>query len=288
MTLSAFLQKYFVERQLRHLDPLEPLTVQADDSLDSTIGKMVEAKIGSLVVTDKAGLLTGILTEGDIFARGKPHLNDPSIVTVQEVMTPNPSALRVHSSISRAIFELSTRKIRHLPIVDSSKFAIGVVSSTDLIDYIVQKCQSDEMYIDSRLDETLQSFVWSIANPHPDILHKESTIEEALDVLLKKRSRILLVRDKDTAKLVGIFSERDYLRRVYGKHELDSTLEEVMTPLPLKADGAVTLQEACEMFFRGDMRHLPIVHSVTEEVRILPIGKAFDVLSDTILGELES
>jgi len=65
----------------------------------------------------------------------------------------------------------------------------------------------------------------------------------------------------DEGRLVGIFTERDLLRRVVAKRrDPERTLiREVMTPDPVYATPDDTLEDAKRLMARVKSRHLPIV-----------------------------
>jgi CBS domain-containing protein len=85
----------------------------------------------------------------------------------------------------------------------------------------------------------------------------------------------------EDGQLVGIFSERDLLRRVIAraKHLEKTTLREVMTPDPVTATPDENRQSAIRKMLAVACRHLPIVVD----------GDVIDMLSmrDLLFDELE-
>ena len=77
--------------------------------------------------------------------------------------------------------------------------------------------------------------IWSIG--------PQETAFKALETMAQRNVGALLVIDK--GKLVGIFSERDYARKVIlkGKSSKDTTVGELMTPDVFYASPENTLQE---------------------------------------------
>ncbi len=68
-----------------------------------------------------------------------------------------------------------------------------------------------------------QKEIWSV--------RPESTVFDALMLLKQKEIGALMVMD-GKGKVVGIFSERDYARKIIlkGKASKDTAVEEIMTP----------------------------------------------------------
>jgi CBS domain-containing protein len=95
--------------------------------------KMREHDIGSLVVVDGAGNVTGILTERDVVAlvaRG----GDAGLTRIGASMTPFVVTCSLNTPIADVVRLMSGNKIRHLPVVEDGK-PVGMVSSRDLLDY---------------------------------------------------------------------------------------------------------------------------------------------------------
>ncbi len=87
----------------------------------------------------------------------------------------------------------------------------------------------------------------------------DQTVEAAVSVMASREVGAVLVVEQD--RLVGIFSERDLLRRVCAKgRSLDKTsLREVMTPDPVTASPGESRLIAVAKMQRAGCRHLPVV-----------------------------
>lgn len=106
-------------------------------------------------------------------------------------------------------------------------------------------------------------------SPVVHVMGPEQTVAEAVEVMA--RNEIGIVPIVDRGRLVGVFSERDLLRRVIAKQRpTDATpLREVMTPEPATASPAEGRDEAMRKMQEVGCRHLPIVVS----------GEIIDMLS---------
>ncbi|MEB3851183.1 MAG: CBS domain-containing protein, partial [Desulfurococcales archaeon] len=91
-------------------------------------------------------------------------------------------------------------------------------------------------------------------------LRPDSTVEEAVRVMAERNIGLILVVD-DEGNLVGVFSERDVIRRVLarGLDPAKTRLSEVMTPNPKSIDPEATVEEALRLMARLGVRHLPVV-----------------------------
>jgi CBS domain-containing protein len=93
--------------------------------------------------------------------------------------------------------------------------------------------------------------IWTIA--------PNATVFEGLRIMAKRNIGALLVIDKDN--LVGIFSERDYARKVIleGKSSKDTAVGELMTKDVYYIDPKNTLQESMAVMTARHIRHMPVL-----------------------------
>ena len=95
------------------------------------------------------------------------------------------------------------------------------------------------------------SDIWSI--------EPQATAYNALQVMAEKNVGALLVLEKE--KLVGIFSERDYARKVILKDRSskNTSVGELMTREVIYIDPDSTLEESMALMTAKRIRHLPVL-----------------------------
>ena len=95
------------------------------------------------------------------------------------------------------------------------------------------------------------SNIWSV---HPD-----DTVLDAIKLLAQKDIGALIVIEND--KPVGIFTERDYARKVYlrGKSSLDTAVREIMVAPVICVSPDQTVNECMALMTEKRFRHLPVV-----------------------------
>jgi CBS domain-containing protein len=105
-----------------------------------------------------------------------------------------------------------------------------------------------------------------------------TTAYEALEVMAEKNIGALLVFEKE--HLVGIFSERDYARKVIlkGKASKDTPVSELMTQHIFYVKPENTLNECMALMTSKHIRHLPIF----DNNRITGIITLGDVVKEII------
>lgn len=113
------------------------VTISPDTLVEDAGQKMLEHGISSLVVTDEAGHLEGILTTTDfvtIVAESFPKAQTTvSRYMSTDVITADPQQPIL--DVSDAMME---HGFHHMPVVDDDGIAIGIITTTDLAGYLSQ------------------------------------------------------------------------------------------------------------------------------------------------------
>jgi len=107
------------------------VTIAPERSVYDAARTLVEHNIGGLVVVS-GGRTVGILTERDVLrltarAPGRLHA-----ITVESAMTRDLVTAAPADDLHYAMSLMTTRRIRHLPVVDDGRLA-GIVSIGDLV-----------------------------------------------------------------------------------------------------------------------------------------------------------
>jgi CBS domain-containing protein len=104
------------------------------------------------------------------------------------------------------------------------------------------------------------------------------TVLTALGVMAEHDVGAVLVLDRD--RLLGIFSERDYARKVVlaGRSSKDSQVREVMTAHLLCVAPDRTIDECMELMTHRRLRHLPVV----DHKRVIGVVSIGDLVKATI------
>ena len=135
---------YFMRLRDRRRAPLSRVfetgeaihSVGPDTSVADCVRSMTAAKIGALMVMDGERLL-GVFTERDALNKVLAAGLDPAVTSVSMVMTKDPICIPPSTTVSAALELITTRRIRHLPVVDGGK-VLAVISSGDLIRWLVE------------------------------------------------------------------------------------------------------------------------------------------------------
>ncbi len=113
-------------------------SVEPTITVYKAIELMSEKNISSLLITEKEGKLLGIFTERDyarkLILRGKSSKD----TLIKELMTENPVTVASDSSIEDCMKVMTSKYVRHLPVVDNGKIA-GMVSMGDVVRFIMNE-----------------------------------------------------------------------------------------------------------------------------------------------------
>ena len=109
-----------------------------------------------------------------------------------------------------------------------------------------------------------------------------TTVYDALVLMAEKNCGALMVLE--AGKLVGIFSERDYARKIIlkGKTSKDTLVEEIMSTQVYVVRPQQTIEECMAIMSAKHFRHLPVMED-DKAVGMISIG---DVVK-TIISEQE-
>jgi CBS domain-containing protein len=103
-----------------------------DSTLRQVAHLMGERNVGSVVVIDNIGYLTGIVTDRDIALRG-PGSGRSADVPVSAIMSRDVAAVSPQSDANEALAVMQKRGVRRVPVVDDMGRVHGVVSVDDVI-----------------------------------------------------------------------------------------------------------------------------------------------------------
>ena len=88
---------------------------------------------GAIMLTDKAGRLTGLFTDSDLARlferRDEAALDRP----IRDVMVGQPTTVPSGTRVGDAVALLAQRKFSELPVVDKAGRPIGLVDVTDVV-----------------------------------------------------------------------------------------------------------------------------------------------------------
>ncbi|HTF20862.1 MAG TPA: CBS domain-containing protein [Chryseolinea sp.] len=116
------------------------------------------------------------------------------------------------------------------------------------------------------------------------------TVYEAIEVMCEKNIGGLLIVDE--SRLVGIFTERDYARKIIlkGKSSKETPIGDIMTSNLITVNSETSIEECMQVMVSCKIRHLPVVDD-GELSGIISIGDVVRSVIDeqkVIIHQLET
>ncbi|MGD8330776.1 MAG: CBS domain-containing protein [Acidobacteriota bacterium] len=117
-----------------------------------------------------------------------------------------------------------------------------------------------------------------------------ATVYEALELMAERNIGALVVLDND--RIVGIFSERDYARKLElaGKRGHDTPVREIMTDVVATVSSSHSMKDCMGLMTNERVRHLPVVEG-GQLVGLVSIGdvvKSIMTTQEEMIRQLEA
>ena len=111
----------------------QPVTVPASATVADAIRAMTEHKVGSVMIPNADGSPAGIFTERDVLNLCAENRTDFARMSIRPCMTCAMMTGKPGDTISEILAIMTTKRFRHVPVVDDDGKMIGVVSIGDLV-----------------------------------------------------------------------------------------------------------------------------------------------------------
>jgi predicted transcriptional regulator len=176
----------------------DAITIDEKASVREAVDAIAEHKIGALPVIKDDHVLVGIVSYIDVLSA---LADEESEAVVGEVMTESPVTIDVELGINDAISAMDDSRIRHLPVVDGGQLA-GMLSDRNLAPLRERRGDSPDR----------QPTLASLMDGDVVSLNPESTVNEAIELMVENKLGALPVVSAESLEVVGILSYVDILR----------------------------------------------------------------------------
>jgi CBS domain-containing protein len=123
----------------------EVLEIEGDASVFEAVKQMVEANVGSLLVTED-GEVAGIVTERDYLRRVALEGRRDRETPVREIMSSPLIVVTPETTVDECMALMTDRRIRHVPVVDGGE-VVGIVSIGDLVKFKSKRQSFEIQYL---------------------------------------------------------------------------------------------------------------------------------------------
>ncbi len=121
------------------------LRIEADASVFQAVERMVEANVGSLLVTE-SGEVTGIVTERDYLRRVTLERRADRETAVREIISAPLIVATPQTTVDECMAIMTERRIRHVPVVEDGDL-VGMISIGDLVKFASQQQSYEIKYL---------------------------------------------------------------------------------------------------------------------------------------------
>lgn len=233
---------------------------------------MAAEDVGRIIITDD-DVPVGIFTEKDVVRRVVCARLDPRKTSIKKVMTAPLRAVREETHIVDAFGKMYRGKYRHLLVRGRRGKIIGIVSMRRILNLAVELGQG--------LSET--KTVGGIAAQTVVTVDQGSMVFETVELMNQKNATAVIVTED--GKPVGIFTERDVLKRV-ASQALDvkqTPVRQVMTAPIITMPSTALIGDVLLEMSQRDIRNMPVRNDKGDLVglvsmpEILQYARAFDI-----------
>ncbi|MEO5955141.1 MAG: CBS domain-containing protein [Nitrospiraceae bacterium] len=252
----------------RHLEAIKP-----GATIVEAAERMRGQQLGSLLVesTDAKGRMSpgsGIVTETDLVHKVLAKGMDPSLVTVDRIMTSPLLTIGTDRPMLDASHVMEANHVRYLCVAEEGEI-VGVISVRDLARYFVDSEGGTLRDLDNvyrPLSVLMRTTMETIAS--------ERTVLEAAQTMAEKRIGSLLVLE--AGEMVGIVTETDVVRKgLASQLTANSTkVGSVMNYPLIQIDINRTVRDASRLMAEQRIRHL----AVTEDNKVVGLLSVRDLV----------
>jgi len=111
----------------------------SEETVQAAAQRMLERKVGTLVILNPAKRPVGLLTDRDLVLRVVAQGQDPRRTSVGEVMTKDPKTVSEGTPIEQALALMRSGSFRRLPVVDDHGALVGLVSLDDVLSLLAEE-----------------------------------------------------------------------------------------------------------------------------------------------------
>ena len=106
--------------------------IRSDETIQEAAKKLARLNIGAMPICDGENL-RGMLTDRDIVTKVIAEGKDPSKVTARDLESGEPVWVGADSSLEDAMHTMAHNKVRRLPVIDSNRKLVGMLSQADVV-----------------------------------------------------------------------------------------------------------------------------------------------------------
>lgn len=122
-----------------------------EETVQAAAQRMMERKVGTLVILDPERRPIGLLTDRDLVLRVLAPGKDSRLTAVGEVMTREPKTVSERTPIEQALALMRSSAFRRLPVVGDDGALVGLVSLDDVLSLLAEEFRDVGALVDKEM-----------------------------------------------------------------------------------------------------------------------------------------
>jgi CBS domain-containing protein len=110
--------------------------------------RMSETGIGSIVIEEEMRPV-GVVTDRDLAIRVDSADRDASVVTAEEIMTPDPVTVDEEAGLYELTQQMSTHSVRRMPVTNQEGKLVGIITLDDVVQLLSRELSNLADVIDA-------------------------------------------------------------------------------------------------------------------------------------------
>lgn len=277
----------------------------ATSKISEVVSLMQTQGFGSCLL-EEGGKPVGIVTERDLVMKYTGVYQEFLDSEVSTIMTSKLISIEESLSVIECMALMGMKRIRHLPVIQEGNIS-KMVSVNDLLKFIINEFPNavkamgtlknwsvnqvhvqDENFSFSKAEGKISGNIFF--TPLKKVVTKDlikmdisSTISDVINQMQTLRNGMVILTKHETM-LKGIITERDILKKVFGKHEIGSKIpaENFMTPNPDTLLEKHIMSYAINNMFEGRYRNIILVDEERIPVSYVSLVDIIKVVSQAI------
>jgi CBS domain-containing protein len=121
-------------------------TVEQKATVHDALGKLMEHRIGALIVLNEKGEVAGIISERDIIRESHRNAHQLDSLKVEQAMSKKLIVGALEDEIDYIMGIMTNNRIRHIPIIHQGKLH-GMISIGDVVKAQLQDKEYENRYL---------------------------------------------------------------------------------------------------------------------------------------------
>jgi two-component system sensor kinase FixL len=222
-------------------------TVRPGSTVVSAAEIMSSNSISCVIVSDN-GHLSGIVTETDMLKKAIADGHNYHMMKIEQIMSSPVRSVDRNLSVMEAGQIMEAENIRRLVITEQQQ-PVGIVTQSDMVRVLASY--------------TLTKEVSEIMTGDVAVIASSDLVKEAAELMASKDISCLVTMDNDT--VVGIFTERDLLKRIVSvkRDPTQTRMKDVMSSPVITVPSDFSVLSARRLLEKMKIRRLVVVDDGT-------------------------